>query len=248
MEEFRRDKGVHFCLLAKRSIARCIRSFSHPTMISLRYAAALVTAGTIAWDFARDSNVLLGFSMWNLIIHFVYFQLPSKSRAVAYFHSLSFTGSLLIPLMYLYLLHFNPALESDHMETWNISWDEAVIRSFAVHFAPLVFHTLDMIYNRHQLILQYRTKPMKFIYVWSMTSFLLLGFIYEFCFPYSEETDRLQGITRESFVLSNKLMAIPFLLIAYGVLYFIILRPSFVNSPQTRSSNHVLDSSKVSQE
>jgi hypothetical protein len=52
-------------------------------------------------------------------------------------------------------------------------------RSMLIHFAPLLFHALDMAFNQSHLIASYQLKPKTFMCLWCLTSFALVGFAYE---------------------------------------------------------------------
>jgi hypothetical protein len=87
---------------------------------SLRKWAAILIATTLAWDYYRDISTFTSFSIWSLIIHFIYFQLPQKSKALAYLHSISFISAFCIPVMYIYMIITKPFLEQEHMEVWSM--------------------------------------------------------------------------------------------------------------------------------
>eukprot|EP01038_Epipyxis_sp_PR26KG_P008535 gene8535-11535_t len=204
---------------------------SHTTV---RQFAALCCAGTLAWEYNRDyTNIPKSFSCWILIIHFIYFQLPLKSRALSLIHSISFIGANIIPVLYAYLLFWNPILEISHMEEWDIAWNTVVTRSFFINIAPLIFHVLDITSNQDNLIFSYKTKPKKFIMIWSMIALPLMGIVYEFAFPESDEVSSLIGIKADDFFTINKLISMIVLGFAYTILYLLIFRKSY------RSSNHV---------
>jgi hypothetical protein len=143
---------------------------------SIRKAAAAALGCTLAWDYFRSNGSNLQvFAVWALAIHFIYFQLPLKSRALPYFHALSFVGAYVIPALYGYLLINKPRIEVDHAELWELSPSTVLVRAVIVHFSPLLFHTLDMSAIQAHLISAYQTKPRKFIYMWSFLSFGILG-------------------------------------------------------------------------
>ena len=48
-----------------------------------------------------------------------------------------------------------------------------------MHFAPVIFHTLDMTINQAQIIASYQKKPKSFMCLWALTSFALFGFLFE---------------------------------------------------------------------
>jgi hypothetical protein len=203
-------------------------------LISIRRVAALTCAGTLAWDFFLDSSVLDSFSVWALFIHFVYFQLPLRSRALAYLQSTSFIGASLIPAMYAHLLCWNPRLELNNMELWELNWTTVVVRAVLINIAPLLFHVLDVTANRVNLINSYKTKPRSVMIGWSISSFILLGFIFELFFPQTEETSDLQGISREAFLRRNKVVGCIALCLSFTVLYLQLLQRAY---PQKHKSH-----------
>jgi hypothetical protein len=83
--------------------------------LSVRKIAALACAVTLAWEYLKDSSQLFeSLSLWTLVIHFAYFQLPFSSKVLPYLHTWSFIGAAVTPLMNGLLLLWHPLLE--HME------------------------------------------------------------------------------------------------------------------------------------
>jgi len=194
----------------------------------IRQIGALFCAATLAFEYCRDPSISFeSFSNWALFLHFIYFQLPLRSRALAFAHSTSFIGANIIPAMYLHLLVWKPRLELNHMDQWEISWSTILTRSFLMHFAPLLFHGLDIAANQVPLINSYKSKPMRIIYPWTLLSFSLIGFIFEFTFPENDDTDNLQGIEIYDFLKRSKFVAFLSLLFSFTILYFLILRRSY---------------------
>lgn len=101
---------------------------------------------------------------------------------------------MLTPVMYGHLLIWKPQLEVNNMENWEISWPTIVARSFCIHVAPLLCHTVDITANQVPLIHSYRTKTRKIMYSWSAFSFVSMGIIYELTYPDTDETRDLRGI------------------------------------------------------
>jgi hypothetical protein len=141
----------------------------------IRQIAASCFAGTLAWDYTRDSSAIGNFSIWILAVHFIYFQLPLKSKAIALIHPTSFLGATIIPVMYAYLLFWNPSFEINHMEQWEVAWSTVVIRAFLIYLAPLFFHALDITANQTVLIYSYKIIPEKLLLIWTVISIPLLG-------------------------------------------------------------------------
>jgi len=214
---------------------------------NVRYAFALLLAATLAWEYLRDANAVSSLAVWMLLVHFVYFQLPFKSRATAFFHSISFIGAFSIPVLYLYLLYYRPNMEEENMESWNITWDAALLRTFLIHFAPLICHTADLTSNRDSIIQQYRLKPRRLMYVFPAVSFLFLTFIHEFSFPEPDEATSMDGISREKYLQSNNVISLLSLACAYAVLHQLILKLAF-DPNNTVFNNNILESNNGQQQ
>jgi len=209
----------------------------HTTVSSVRYAIALLLAATLAWEYLRDSNSVSSFAVWILLFHFVYFQLPLRSRASAYFHSISFVGAFTVPILYIYLLCYRPNMEEENMETWNITWDAALLRTFLMHFAPIFCHILDISINSESIMQQYRLKPRRLMYIWPLVSFHILTFIHEFSFPEPEEANSLNGVAREQYFQFNSMVSLLCLICAYGALYQLIMKPAFIGENSSASAS-----------
>jgi hypothetical protein len=194
---------------------------------AIRQSAAFICAGMLAWDYFRDPDVVGNFSLWALAVHFIYFQLPIKSRALAYMHATSFIGSCLVPVMYGVLLYWNPTLEHNHMVVWDVAWSTVVTRSTLIYFAPLSFHLVDVYFHRQNVIHAYRMKPQSIMFMWSFASFAGLGFFFELVFPESEETNDLQGIDRDTFLHYNRTICFFWLLLSVFLLYKLVLRDAY---------------------
>lgn len=212
---------------------------------AIRQIAALLCAGTLAWDYFRDPDVVGNFPVWVLALHFVYFQLPLRSRALAYLHPVSFVGSCLVPIMYLVMCYWSPAVELQHMELWDVAWSTVLIRALLINAAPLLFHTLDITYNESNLVNSYKTKPKKVILLWSVFSFPALGFIFEILYPESEETSELNGISREDFLKQIKIVCFFALISSVTVLYLRILGRAFAQRQQ-HGTHHLGNSNNSS--
>lgn len=207
---------------------------------AIRQVAALLCASMLAWDYFRDPEMIGNLSFWALAVHFIYFQLPLRSRALAYLHPTSFIGACLTPVMYGFLLYWTPMLELNHMELWDVPLSTVVIRAAIINLAPLLFHTLDITSNQVNLIHSYKTKPQKIMLCWSFGSFPALGFIFELMYPESEETSDLQGISRDEFLKRNRIICFFVLLFSFTVLYLLILRRAYPSKPaQHHSQNNI---------
>ena len=201
----------------------------------IRQCAALMCATTLAWDYFRAPEVFELFSFWSLGLHFVYFQLPLKSRALAFFHSSSFVAANVMLASYLYLLMNKPSLELDRMETWDVTYGTIVVRAFLIHALPLLFHSLDITFNQDYIISSYHTKPKKVIAVWSFISYFILGIIFDLTYPESEETSNIPGMERNEFLWRSRIISFIATIFAVSILYSTILRRAFPRKLRSRS-------------
>lgn len=208
------------------------------TNSNVRYAFALLLAATLAWEYLRDANAVSSLALWMLLLHFIYFQLPLRSRATAFFHSISFIGALSVPVLYLYLLYYRPNMEEENMESWNITWDAALLRTFLIHFAPLICHSADLTSNQDSIIQQYRQKPRRLMYAFPAVSFLFLTFIHEFTFPEPDEATILDGVAREQYLQSNNVISLLSLLCGYAVLYQMVMKLAFDPNAAAHHNNN----------
>jgi hypothetical protein len=202
---------------------------------TFRQFAALCCAGIFAWDYNRDPGTLQSFSIWTLIIHFIYFQLPLKSRALSYIHPLSFTGSNVIPLSYIHLLFWKPNFEMDHMEQWDISFKAVVIRSILIHFLPVLFHALDITISQSFLIASYQSQPKKFTLPWSFFSFFLFSFTFDLIYVDSDEFEAFNGLSVLSFLWQNRFLTLIASVFSFIVLYMLILRHAYFKKKINRT-------------
>ena len=198
-------------------------------LLHVRKIAAYCCAGTLAWDYYRslkdsyESSSLSSFAIWTLFIHFIYFQLPFRSRAVAYFHPISFTGSYVVPMSYAYLLVCKPSIEEDHMNQWDLSKNAIWTRSFLIHLAPFLFHTLDINANQTTLINIYKAKSKNTIILWSLIAYGLFGLMYLLVYPSNEEIMGL-SISIRDYLWGDKLVSLFASIFAFLILYMMILR------------------------
>ena len=214
------------------------------TSFAIRQSAALMCAGMLAWDYFRDPGIIGNFSFWALAVHFMYFQLPLRSRALAYLHPTSFIGACLMPIMYGFLLYWTPRLELNHVELWDVAWSTVVARAIIINVAPLLFHVLDIITNQANVVNSYKTKPKKIMMFWSLGSFAALGFIFELTFPESDETSDLTGIDRDEFMRQNKIICLFALVVSFVVLYRLIFRRAYHQRPSHSGSQSNLQQQK----
>lgn len=192
----------------------------------LRKFAAVSSAVLLATDYYRDPAIFSSFSMWTLILHFIYFQLPVKSRALAYFHGISFVASLTTPCTYLYLLHFRPSLEEEHMHAWQLPSTMIYLRTAAVYIAPLCYHLVEQSLYPEALLASYRYKSLSIIGLWTVACLSTLSFVYEFTFPDSDETESLQGINKDDYFRWQKVIFFGIVLLAFALYTQFILRPA----------------------
>lgn len=201
----------------------------------IRQFAALMCATTLAWDYFRAPEVIEQFSIWTLGLHFIYFQLPPKSRALALFHSTSFIGSNVMLASYLFLLMHKTTLEADHMEQWDVSYQTIIVRAFLIHAMPLLFHSLDISFNQDLIVSSYQSKPRKVMYVWSFISYGSLGLLFDMVFPEGEETSSIPGLEKKAFVLRNRVVSLFVTIFAISLLYSMVLKRAYYRKARSRS-------------
>lgn len=191
----------------------------------LRKLAASSCIAAVAWDYFRDPQSIAYFPFWVLAIHFIYFQLPIQNRfAVIVFHPLSFIGSIVIIILYSYTLFCNPNLEIDNMDQWDTVWTTVMIRSFLFHVSPLLFHLLDISFNRDNLIRSYAKIPRRVLIVWCIISFNIVGFCFDIAFPDVDEMIKIPGINTTEFLKVSTLLYCGALMLSWSILYFKIIR------------------------
>lgn len=196
-------------------------------VVPIRQTAALVCASTIAWDYLRTPDIMGVFSIWVLCSHFIYFQLPLKSRALPFFHSCSFIGAAVSPWVYGYLLLWDPSIEINRMNTSDMTFEVIIIRSVCINVAPLIFHALDITVNLKVLQHSYMKMPKRLMYVFSFISFGILGFVYEVMCPESEEYEGLDALHKRTFIWRSKMLSLTVSVIAFFILYTLILKPAY---------------------
>jgi hypothetical protein len=212
-----------------------LRKFSSHLNSYIRQIAALTFALTLAWDYFRAPEVLGLFSIWSLGLHFIYFQLPLRSRALAYFQATSFVGANVMLASYSNLLLCKPTLESDHMEQWDMQYSTMVVRAFLINVAPLMFHALDVTANQATLIASYQNKPRALITSWAFFSFGVLSVIYEFSFPDSEE---VMSVSPEGgHLMRSRIITFAVTIFAFMLLYMLVIRRAFPYYQRKRSKS-----------
>jgi len=185
----------------------------------------------------RDSQNFENFSVWMLALHFIYFQLPLKSRALAFFHPASFLGASVVPACYIFLNICKPSLEKDHMETWELSWLAVLLRSMILHFGPTLFHLIDIIANQEHLISSYQTKPKKFQSAWSFLSFYMFYFVYYVMTPSISDEDEFQTLTKIEFTRAKIVIILIVSFLTYCILHWSIIRKAYPGKVTKRSQD-----------
>jgi hypothetical protein len=202
----------------------------------IRQTAAICFIATLSWDYCRAPEVLSYFSSWSLFIQFIYFQLPIKSRALAYAHSIAFICANTLPLHYLYMLLWNPQLELNHADSWDISYTTVIIRTILIHFAPVLFHAIDVNIHQQQLIVSYHTKSRRLMILWTLLSYAVLCSVYELtCGASDDETDNNIGTSIRELnsdlrlrLHGRSLVSFLSFLFAFFLLTMLVLRPAYL--------------------
>lgn len=197
----------------------------------IRQIAALLFAATLAVEYFRNSEMISVFSFWCLATHFIYFQLPHKSRALAWFHPLSYIAAIVTPVQYGMLLFLKPRLEYDRMELWEIQLTTILVRSFLLYLAPMVFHALDLGCNQNSLAKSYSMKPQKLMFVWSAFAYPFFGLIFDFTFPSDEQPTDAMALeyVGSEYVSLMKYTSLGMTLFAWVLLYLQVLRVAYMH-------------------
>jgi fumarate reductase subunit D len=209
---------------------------------------ALVFAITLSWDYIRSGEQgcqsIEQFGSWNLFINFLYFQLPKRSRAVPFLHSLSFVGSVVSIMIYPYLFYvIDPNLPNIQYDYSSLDKEkeklsfiytsmtvrEIIARVTIFYIVPVFCHIMELHNNREVLVWAYSSRGWRLIHTWVAFAYPLLGFIYECTFPEAGgEVEPLQqqrkDIDLHTYFLRNKMLAFIGNVIALVTLYVFILR------------------------
>ncbi len=188
-----------------------------PFLSKLRYVAALTSAVLLATDYYRNPFIFTSFSIWILILHFIYFQLPLKSKAMAYFHGVSFIASIVTPCMYVYLLYFHSSIEQEHMEEWNLPPTTIYLRTAAIYVAPIVYHTIEISTCSPIIVASYRNKNLSLVALWTFAFLATLSVVYEFTFPESDDTDSLHLVEKDYYFRFQKVIFFGILLFSFAI-------------------------------
>ena len=190
-----------------------------------RKAAAMSAICTLVWELYRDfSDGIKLLSIWALAIHFLYFQRPLRSRALAFFHPLSFSAAIVIPALYAYTLVCKPSYEIDHIDMWDLSWSTIVWRSFLIHISPLTFHAIDSLRNQNVLINAYQLKPRKFQTFLVYFGYCIFEVIYDFIIT---DTEDLPGISKRDFSRTTKFISITVSMFSAYLLHLLVLKKAY---------------------
>lgn len=205
----------------------------HSLTYYLRQTAALLFGAMLAIEYFRVSEITHTFSFWCLALHFVFFQLPLRSRALVWFHPLSYIVAVAEPVRYLILLYTKPGLERDRMELWELSLASVVARALVLHLAPLLFHSLHVALaavgtgsSTHSLVAGYSSKPRKLILGWSLLCFPLFGWIFDLACPSADAASDTLALERlaPDYEGVARLASGAAAAFAWFLLYFLILR------------------------
>ena len=112
-----------------------------------RQVCALVFAFWLCFDVCNQSSVIWNVSSFHLAIHFIYFQLPVKSRALTLFHPLSIVAACVSLAEYLALLQFRPDIEQlriDEIDGLAGGRELALGGVLIHHVLPIFLHFVDL--------------------------------------------------------------------------------------------------------
>ena len=217
----------------------------------MRRISAVLFALALAWDFTRrGGDETFGFfSNWSMLLQFAYFQLPFRSRALAFFHTTAFLCAVCVPFSYLYMLLRDPHIELRRSEQWDLSYSTVIARTVFMHFGPLLLHAIDVTMHQSQIVASYQSKSRRLMVLWAFVSYAALSLVFEL---YTRgaggideelggeegsrniETDRsLVTLARSQIIVS--LLSFGF---ALYLLTSLILRPAFVKPLRRASAKH----------
>ena len=90
-----------------------------------RQTSALLLVMVVTFEAYRDWNYFQSdLGLWSVLLNFIYFQLPLKSRALAFLHSVAFTSAAVLPVAFLLHLYLYPSYLNMISELWEttLSW------------------------------------------------------------------------------------------------------------------------------
>jgi hypothetical protein len=153
----------------------------------LRQLFSVVLCVILAWDVFRVSEMYIPHEMeivtWTMLMNFIYFQLPLKSRALAFFHPLAFSTSIVSPVSYIFLLYCNPRFEYARLDDWGLTFNAVVIRSCLVYGVPIILQAIDIGTIQGLLITAYQNKIRQVQIAWTMSAYFVIDMLHAFIYP-----------------------------------------------------------------
>jgi hypothetical protein len=194
--------------------------------VAIRQTSALVLVSTLVWDMFREKyRYEAELATWVLAINFVYFQLPLRSRALAFFHPLAFMTSIVTPTCYLFLMYCNPNYEHQRMNDWDMKWSAMAVRSLLMYAAPLVCHVMDVGSIGTKLVFAYQGKSRKLQIGWCILGFFIVDGIHFLLHPNRHDMSLLGVGENFSLLLLNvKTISVS---LAFFALYMLVLRDAY---------------------
>lgn len=188
----------------------------------------VLLASSVADVYASKAAVLDHLTLWSWCLHLIYFQLhlsssPGISKAL---HGPSFTGAHALFFMYCWTMLVNPNMEFDLAPEGRKPW-LVYARAFFMHFAPVIFHWIDIIISQPLLLEIYESSSflprdgLLFKFWVCCGGYFAMGLTWEQFNGDAAATYNIQFVSAETYVLVSKLIGVASCL----AMYFLVLRP-----------------------
>lgn len=195
-------------------------------VLAIRQTSALILVSALVWDTFREKEQFTSeLASWTVAANFIYFQLPLKSRALAFFHPLAFVSSIVTPACYVFHCYLNPQYEKLRMDDWGVKWGVMLMRGLLFYALPLFFHAIDISAIRSKLIFAYQGKSRKLQIAWCILGFFCMDLAHQFMASSGGGEGLLTGGGDDFLLMINvKIIAVS---LAFFVQYMLILRWAF---------------------
>ena len=177
--------------------------------------------------YTSEAKVLEHLTLWSWILHMLYFELPlsTSTKVLPWVHGPSLCGSYALFSMYVWTMIANPNMEFD-LAPEGRSDIVVYLRAAWLHFAPVVFHFLDV--KKYSAVLRKAYQPQKGILLSFWTSvggYFAMGLTWEACFDDSSaEIYNVTIVSPEVYVNVSKALGV----IACVTAFMTIIKPKFI--------------------
>lgn len=179
----------------------------------------------IADTYASKAEVLNHLTLWSWIVHTLYFELhlASSPMSARLLHGPSFTGAHALFAMYCWTLFANPQMEYDLAPEGRAEW-LILARAAFLHFAPVVFHWIDINQSKITLREAYKGYGRSMLFqFWAMVGgYFAMGLTWEQFNGDASATYNVTIVSPETYVLVSKAIGV----ISCAGSYFLIVKPS----------------------